>query len=226
MNTVITHISWVDGFDCHGASYYERTRKWLDYYRGIKKEIGWTDIILLENGSRWESLQDLGCTMRDEDLVPMRHELHDQHAVWFPNLKRGDAFDYPYVWRAVFFIRKLFQYYDKVLVIDNDSFILSRKLADFVRDCNSGWRALWCPRYGFPECNLQVICRDAFPLYESFTEGDYNRMNGHCMETTLPLTHVHKEFVADRFGEDGTEQKPGMDFYSQCRLSTPMRFER
>lgn len=224
MKTVITHFSWLEGTDANGESYWSKTAKWLLYLRGIKRHLGFKDVVLFDNGSSMECLRRTGGEILDHNFAMVHPGLPWFKVVSLPPLHRGPGFDYPFVWRGVHMVRELFDDYDKVVVLDHDSYILSQKLAEFVAQRTTGYTALWCPRYNFPECNLQVLCRDFHPEYRRWTRGDFMRRNGLCMETTLPLTFVEKNFVSDRWGEEAEPQRPGMDFYSQCRLKTPMRF--
>jgi hypothetical protein len=212
--TAVTHISWLDGKDAFGDSYWDRTKKWLDYYLPLREKLGFDDVILFDNGSA-KATCDSFINMYSPHLWIFRNE----------NIKRcyDTNYDYPYVWRFVWMVKNLFDNYDRVLVIDNDSFILSQRLATYVREKNSGWTSLYSPRHQMPECNLQIICRDAYRAYREFTNGNWEDVKDRCMETSLPVTVEHG-FVADRFGETDRRPDATIDFFSQARLPLKVKF--
>lgn len=219
---------FLNGNDQNGESYFERYKKFLKFYRGpIKKEIGFSDFVLVDNASDVNKLKDLGGSIYGEDDQLLMQGSPDLNILRYEaHYKRGPiGHDYPYGWRMVFAARRILSQYEKVIFIDSDGFVLSRKLAHWIRDIRTGWRALWCERHHFPEGNLHVLTEDAYPLFKEFTEGDFMRHNGKCMELTLPFTHIDKGFVAERFGEEGTKQRADMDFYAQCWLKTNMEFK-
>lgn len=227
MRTVITCVTWFDGKDAEGYSYADRMRKYVDYYLPLKEELGFDEFMFVDNGSSYDTLSRFGCSRLDSETFHHRTFGHPSiKAVVLENLKRYGNYDYPYVWRFVYFVKKLFDHYDKVLIIDSDSFVLTKRLANFVRDTDTKWRSLWCPKYLMPECNLQVICNDAYNYYRNFADGDFMRYNGvDIMERLLPIQKIETRFVSDRYGDDGlVEQTPEMDFYSQCKLPIKMVF--
>jgi hypothetical protein len=232
LRTVLYSACYLEGNDSFGNSRLERTERYLKYYRAIKEEIGFEKIFLLDNSSTWENLKKLGGSVYDEnnrsitifspsDLFVYRCRDH---------LERGNSSgeDYPYCWRALYFINTLIdQYrYEKIISIDTDCFVVSNRLAQFTRYCVSGWHTLYCQKYKFPEASFHILNQDAFPVLEKYTE-DRNFMsrNGKVMiERDIPFTKVHKQFDCDRYGEDRIVQKKGMDLYAQAPLDIKLTF--
>ena len=60
------------------------------------------------------------------------------------------------------------------------------------------------PLFNFPETCVQVICEDAYPLFDALKEkvtAQQFTMNEFA-ELTIPFTNVMKEFIGDRLGEE------------------------
>jgi hypothetical protein len=214
MKTICVSSTWLDGIDKNGDEYLHRLGKYLAFYRPLKNVLGIDEFLFVDNGSQHTNPL----------LLPAANDYRITSLQ--PNLKRGEHFDYPYVWRYYFYLSNLFIYYayDKILIIEDDTFILSQRLADYVREKKTGWTAMWCPRYEFPECNLQILCRDSFGVYEEFTRGNFMKMNGKCFETTAPFTHVEKGFHGNRWGEERIEPAQDADYYCQTPLDMTLRF--
>ena len=129
--------------------------------------------------------------------------------------------DYPAVWRAYWSIKDLLTKYDRIFYIATDARVLSQRLMDYLEAFDSGWLALWSPKYRFPEPCIQVITSGCKPFEEFFAgECDPFKYNGQVEETTLPFTHVEKGFVGDRYSEYHENDGPippiaEMDYYAQ-----------
>lgn len=227
---------FLDGADPSGSDRFERNIKYLDYYRPLKEELGFDRFVMADNASSPEKLQALGGEIMIEtephgllgriadgicgDLTVISYQ---------ERLVSGGGLFYPYCWRAVYAIRHAFDSlgYNKVILVDSDSFILSKRLAGYIKQCNSGWETFWCKKWQFPTAELHVLNRDALPVFREFIKTPYMERNGTLMETELPyrLAACAHELDTDRYGEDRIPQRPGMDFYSQCPTNIEMRFE-
>jgi hypothetical protein len=136
-----------------------------------------------------------------------------------PHYPRKEMLYYPNVWRAYWFIKRLLEGgpYEKVIYIATDAYILSQRLADYIEGLDSGWTALWSPKYNFSEPCIQVIthCKE----FEEFFAGECDpfKYNGQVEECVLPFTHIEKGFVGDRYGEFEPPNlyNPDMDYYTQ-----------
>jgi hypothetical protein len=132
-----------------------------------------------------------------------------------PNYPRGEGWDYKNVWRCYQYIRdELLPRYEKVIFLATDAYICSQRLVDYIEALDSGWTALWSAKYNFPATEIQVIVRGC-EAFDDFFAGDPLQYNGRCEEITVPLTHVERGFVGDRYGETQEPYVPGMDWYSQ-----------
>lgn len=223
---------YLDGLDDLGNDRLARNLRYLDYYRSIKKEIGFDRIVMIDNGSSIDKLAHLKGNVFNEynDLISSV-ESSDLDVWHFQNsLKKTvhGQHDYPYCWRTVYFMRDLIEFYNatKIIFIDSDAFVVSKKLAEYVRRWNKGWHSLYCKKYDFPESSFHVINQDSFYLLKAYTrDGDFmSRNNKVIMEKSLPFTHVHKEFDCDRYGETRVPYRTGMDLYCQAPLDVPLSF--
>ena len=71
----------------------------------------------------------------------------------FPDrLGRSATLNYPGWFRSFTFsvvIAKRFDF-QRILHIESDAYILSRRALDFINGMTTGWTVFWCPRYQFP----------------------------------------------------------------------------
>lgn len=211
--TAISTFTWLDGED-----FFDRTVKWVRYYQEIKAEIGFDEMYLFDNGSRPETISRLISAIG----VPAGVVVHS-YTLTLP--RRGHT-DYPYVWRYLWDLPSLFEHHDKIISITEDAFILSSKLAGYVKDLTSGHTALWCPMHNIPEDNIHVLCKDGFPAYTQWVKDTYGKACGSAeVERLIPFTYVEKGFIGDRYGEQAhREQQPDMDYYAQCKLDTQVSY--
>ncbi len=196
----------LDGDNERGESRSQLFAKYLNFYEAIQEQLGIAQIVVVLNGCVVTKKSPFFRFVAYSDLLP-----------------RGLGYHYPYGWRMLYTARMFLHEYDKIIFLDVDGFILTKRLANWVRDLNTGWQALWCPKYKFPDANLMVLCKDSFDDFRHFTRGDYTDHLGLCMEKTLPFTHIERSFNADRYGEWRAPSE-GVDFYAQCPLDMEMRF--
>jgi hypothetical protein len=246
MKTILITGTFLEGVTYHGCSRLERTIKWLEFYTQpeVKEALGFDRIVATDNASPIELLKELSnsvsCNITDRFSGPdqgiadgdsaitiIRHDV--RLAKKNPEIAFGA--DYDYVWRQLWDLNHFAQLglADKFLRIDNDAYILTKKLAHFIRDQNSGFVALTSGLAGMPEDAIMVLNKDAFPNLNAFCRGDdYLKYHGQIFENVLPLTGVAKQFVGGRYGEQNPplEQKFEHDYYCQRRNETALVFER
>jgi hypothetical protein len=232
VKTCLFTLSYLDGVDNLGNNRLERNLKYLNYYWPLRKEFGFQKIVMADNCSSVKSLAYLSdlapaslgiqSEAQSSQLIPdfeiqlFRFEDHLAYGTTFPQDDPRSYYDYPYCWRGFDFLRRVFGHlnYDRVILIDSDGFVLSPRLAHFMRDIASGWTSFWCKKYGFPEASLQVIDRNSFRS-RYFTEPWQSHV-GEIMEWSLPFTEVNRGFNCDRYGETRTPVSPDMDYYGQA----------
>jgi hypothetical protein len=220
MSTVLFTPCFLEGKDALGNSRYDRNIRYVDYYSKIQGDLGIDALAMADNASPYSLMRSFLYHVEGKRFMK---------GSWFhyeERLTGGGGYNYPYCWRALYALKELLNDFYKIVIIDSDGFILSKRLAHYVRDLDTGWSTLWCNKWQFPESSFQVICRDAYPILKDFCDGDdYMKHNGKCMENVLPFTFVNKDFDSDRYGEDRVPQRDGMDFYSQAPLDIPLEYK-
>lgn len=231
--TVMFSGCYVDGFDALGSSRLDRTKWHLEYYRNIKEELGLKEFILVDNGSDLEALSELNAPIYDSKLdqvfIP-HHGSNDIKIYRFENhLERVGIVEYPYCWRNMYFlatwiIHRCHRDIDKIFICDSDAFVVSKKLAHFIRDLESGFTAMWSEHHRFPASELSILCKDRFIDFINWTkEKPWGVRSAEKipLEVALPYSSIQMQFVGDRYGEfssTGLAQTSEMDFYAQARM--------
>ncbi len=227
MKTCLFTPCFLTGLDEQGDSRLERYKRFIAYYQPLKTYLGFEDFILIDNASQWTELRQLNPTVLDaHSMRVLREGQPDLKIIQFAeHLSRKSTFDYPYVWRALYAVLKIIPIYDRIIFNDSDGFVLSKRFAEWLKTRNTGWSVPWCERWGFPEANISVLCRDMYPALIDMCQGDFMQHNGKCFEKSVPYTHIERGFNVGRYGEENLIQKPWMDFYAQARLRHPLSFE-
>ncbi len=214
MKTAVFTNMYLRGNDVSGRPRIHRALKWLEHMTKLQTRLGFDQIYISDNGGQADEIWTLLKNYPDVKLI--RH----------PHLDRGKGHNYLPCWRTTHDYQiAILDGYKKLILIDDDAFILSDKLMNHIYDLKSGWESLYCPRWNIPECGLHVLCADAFNEYYNFVSVSIKERNDsrEMIETTLPFTKVNKEFNADRFGELRIPQQPSMDAYFQCPVDIEMK---
>lgn len=208
MRTALFTPCYLDGNDDRGNERLERNIKYLRYYRDLRDDLGFRRIFFSDNASP----DRLKAELRAQGPSTARFIDFKDH------LTRGPGpLDYPYCWRALYSIGVLIAMgYQKIIVCDSDGFILSPRLAHYIKDLESGWTTFVCQKYQFPEASLQVLCEDAFPIFQEYTAKPWQWRVGELMERSIPFTHVEESFNCSRFGEARVPFHKSIDWYGQC----------
>lgn len=236
MRTCLYSLSQLDGLDPSGSSRIARQLKFVEHHWKIRDEMGFTDIVFSDNGSSREwlneflsftggcestSLAEVAFSGRPIKIYKFEERLEPRSTFSLDDPRH--IHDYPYCWRGMAFIKELFAYYDKVIFIDSDCFVLSPRFAKYIRDFSSGWSTIWCPKHRFPDASFQIITKDSVNFH-SFSMVPWKNNIGRLMEWALPFNEIRMDFIADRFGEDRCPALPTMDFYGQCPVDIEMQF--
>jgi hypothetical protein len=133
---------------------------------------------------------------------------------------------YPGWWRSFLFSVHIAKYYRcrKILHVESDAFILSRRLMEFIKRISSGWTCFWCPRWNFPETSIQVICEDKFDVMQELWNSGWDQFSGKYAEHVLPFTNVVKNAYGDRYGEFRFRIPRIADFAAQVSASQEVWF--
>lgn len=233
MKTCMFTTSWLDGTDKLGNSRLDRTKRYLDYYRPLKDELGFSEFFLADNHSSIENIVDLNLSHKLRVFSQYEQRISGEDCIvkcFTETLTRGEHLDYPYVWRGVYFVQELIKLgYEKIIYCETDAFILSRPLAHYIRGLDSGFVSFYSPRYNFPLAEITVLCKDAFPRFIDWcSQMTWQERNKQRLlyETALPFTGIQRGFIGDRYGEfeGNIQQTPYLDFYTQAKLTTPLTY--
>ena len=204
---------WLDRQD-----YFDKTVKFLKYYTSLEVStalgLNAEDIWLVDNASSIENITKIA-----QMFPKVRFKCYTKH------YQRTAHLEYPFCWRGLYFCRELFQEYDydQIIHLNNDVYIISEKLCNYLRDYKSGWWSPYCNRHKFPECDVQLITKDCTD-YWNVTAMPYLTHNGKHMEHVMKAK-VEKNWVGDRWGEMPiSKQQPGWDFACQTRLHMEIKF--
>lgn len=194
--------------------YFDKTIKWIEYYSNNNTSLKFDHILLLDNNSSIENIKKL------QNRVSNKVKVH----CFQEHLTRTSHLEYPYLWRAVDYFKHILNDYSKLFYMDNDFYILSKSMSDYINNLENTWWSPYCNKHRFPETGLQVLTKDYLPYLE-FVKQPYMSYNGKCMETTLPIT-VDKTFSGDRYSEYPGPfiQTEWMDFAAQVRLEDKVAF--
>ena len=190
----------------------QRTTKWLEFHKPLFPNV---DIWFVDNASE--------CGM-----VSYIEQAHKVNVIRFAqHLPKGEGFlDYPYCWRALWFVRYLVENgYEKIINLDTDCYIASKRLLDHIHAGTQGWEAFWIPKYRFPSSECHIINPHGIQDFMHYTNESWKSKVGQLMEDALPFTYVNRWFKIDRFGEDKTPQTPDMDGYFQAKPDQDILFD-
>lgn len=220
MNALIS-LCWL-GEPCRPL----RNQKWLEHHLPLKEKMGFDKIILLDNASNLNDLIALGGTIYNEQ-GKIIHEARPDLIIhrFNDHLPRTGLNEYPYCWRGLAKTKEILPTLDKIIFLDTDFYILSGRLATYIKNLDTGWTSFFCNKYGWPEAAINILCKDTFPALANLPIPNYTHYNGQHMEEILPFTKIIKnEFTGDRYGEINMPQTPDMDYYGQYQPSPELRF--
>lgn len=217
MKCAIVTNCFLDGIDAHGDSHMARMKRFIEYYNqpALKEILGHSKIILLDNGS--------------ENNWPENETTQVIKFTRLPHGSHSTTYDYPGSWRALYQLAPLLETYDKIIWLDTDSFILTPRLAHFIRWIDKGWVGFKCKKYNFPESGCFILCKEwgREVLKRWTTKAPYTSHFGKMIETGIPFTSMRVDFDCDRYGDfrPTKEQTPLMDLYNNATLATPLKFD-
>ena len=192
-----------------------RYRRWFDAL--TSSGLHCTTALMVDDGSgslpEWP---DVTIVREGESLVSdaARVLFHFEH-----NLGRASVFDFPGWYRSFTFACEYADRnrFDKVVHIESDAFIVSKRLRDYIDDVDDGWIALWCAMHDFPEITLQVMAGSGLSAYRTFCASvPHEALVGHAYETQIPFTRIERGFVGDRYGERLPYVPVEADYVSQA----------
>ena len=189
-----------------------RYRRWLDAVRHSTLEFD-TILMVDDASASLPTWSDVQVIHEGQDAAPSAAVIFsfDRH------LGRNAITDFP-GWVRSFMFAALFAErhgFDKVVHIESDAFLISKRMQDYVNDFSEGWAAVWCPLWDRPESGVQVIAGSQMAAYLKLAKQDNRALATSVIETTLPFTHVERAFIGDRYGELGLSVPRNADFSMQ-----------
>lgn len=208
--TLVFCTSYVAG----AADWAGRYRRWLQHHRAIPWQRAL--LALIDDASPYWPPATEVTSVRVGQPWPAAPKLplmvhFDQR------LGRSGMVHYPGWWRSFLASSEVARLYGctKIVHIESDAFVLSRRMLDFIESRERGWTAFWCPRWRFPETAIQVICSDQFDAMSAIAAGGLERLGGRLAEHVLPFTEVVREPHGNRYGETRTRIPGFADFAAQ-----------
>lgn len=196
------------------AAWDGRYRRWLRHHGAID----WGDALLcmIDDASPWRPPPEEILCRGTEQLPAAASPLMLRFG---ERLGRPAPGRYPGWWRSFLFSVRAARHFgcDKIVHIESDTYVLTRRMSEFIRGRSQGWTAFWCPRWNFPESCVQVICADQFPRMESMWNLGWLRFADQLAERILPFTEVVREPHGNRYGEFRTRIPSYADFAAQVR---------
>ncbi len=213
MRTLLFCTSWSDSQQRWRESYC----RWLDYYTADSGPIAYDHILLIDDASP---------ILPEDSRVQVIHE-----GVWpgalpkiaiyrfAQRLGRSAKFVYPGWWRSYFCSLDFAQRYSfqKIVHVEYDAFVFSRRLADHINALAADWTSLWCPHYTCPETCIQVICEDQYHEVAAVRAGSLGELAGLAAELVLPFSNIETQWVGDRYGNYRDDIPAGVDYACQVR---------
>ena len=182
----------------------DRYIEWINYYKNIFPKY---DLLLVHDGPI--SKEDI-----KEIINGSQNAVTEDDFIYFEEkLPRNDHI-FPGWWRSFITATKYFGIvnYDKIVHIESDAYILSKRMIDFIKNQNESWTVPISRKYGFPESAIQIICKDCFHLIENLPD----EFDFHCIvEMYLPFKFHAVNFVGDRYGETGQLPPYKIDYVCQ-----------
>ena len=154
----------------------------------------------------------------DERIILYRHE---------ERLGRQSVFEFPGWYRSFTFgVRYGVAHgFAKIIHVESDAHLISRRLHDFVNNMVSGWVAVWSQKYSMPEIAIQVAVGKGLQEMSAFAAEPYETMRGQNHELMFPFSEVVREFKGDRYGEDPACLVPrDADYSSQTLIGKEPKY--
>lgn len=203
-----------------GLERLERNVRWLNYYSKMQLSLGFDHILMVDNKSPKKYLDAL------ERMDGGKCSISVLHASYSLTKILPQGYGYWYRAHANAASYAVENGFDKIIHIDSDAYVLTERLCQYLKEQEKGWTTFWCPKYSFPEVNIQVIGRDKIKdMYFFHAEGFLQYYPYQKAEDMIPFTNVNKDFVGDRYGETNTAQIPSMDYYCQTTNDVTLKFE-
>jgi hypothetical protein len=211
MRTLLFCTSYI----ADAAEWQQRYARWLAHHTAID----WGDCVtcMIDDGSPYVPPRNVIAShpttaLPDDASKPLLLRFDER-------LGRPIPTQYPGWWRSFLYSAVVAQRYGcgRIVHVESDTYILTKRTTRFLLAQTSGWTALWCPRWRFPETCVQVICADQFAVMRSMWTQGWRHYAGQYAEQVLPFTQVVREPHGNRYGENRIRIPSFADFAAQVR---------
>ena len=141
-------------------------------------------------------------------------------------LGRASVFEFP-GWHRSFAFGVLYgasHGFEKIIHIESDAFLTSKRIQDHFNRATTGWFSVWCETYQFPEIAIQLAAGPDIDRMVAFVKEPYEKMAGRNHETLFPFTHLERIFVGNRYGEMIGHVPRYADYSAQTHTGQPDSF--
>ena len=195
-----------------------RERRWLDYYRDVP--LRRDAVFLIDDASPYVTDDPDVATL---DALPERLPEGPRAFVYrfATHEGRHGLYGHRGWWRSFLFSLTIARTlgFARIVHIESDAFLLSRRIVDRFNALDDGWTAFWFPAYGVPEPALQVIADDQFDAMASLAARSLDDLTQDLAENMLPFTRIERNFSGNRYGEM-RGRIPGYADYA-CQVNAP-----
>lgn len=228
MKTAITCTSFI-GVGTWKTLSVERYKRWISYYNKRKEMFGADGLILVDNGSKDNLVQQLNVTT--VNVVENLLEAIPAETVMFrfpEHYIKNDVANYPGWWRSFSYLSVLAEKYkiDKIIHVESDAYILTDKMINYIKNLNEGWNSFFSPILQWPESNIMIICGKDIDNLKRFYNKEVwfkKRTNKEYCEHVLPFTNISEDFKGDRYTEWGKPIPADADY--ACQVNDEMEFK-
>lgn len=216
------------------TSYHETAKGWEDrqaiWIKALhKSNLHFDKLLIVDDASPvlpdWPDLQII-----TEEQQPRVEDLDSDHPIILythtKRLGRASVFEFP-GWYRSFAFGALYgagHNFEKIIHLESDAFLISSQIQAHFNAVTTGWFAVWCEAYHFPEIAIQVAAGDEIRKMVAFVREPYAQMQGQIHEFVFPFTHIERSFVGNRYGEMIGHVPRHADYCAQTHAGRPDAF--
>ena len=186
-------------------------------------------LLIVDDGSsvlpKWAHVEIVRETdaPRSEDVVsdaPIVLYTHENR------LGRQSVFQFPGWYRSFAFgvLYGAAHGFEKIIHLESDAFLISDRIQRHFNQFTSGWFAVWCEAYLFPEIAIQAAAGNEIAAMAAFVREPYSQLAGQIHEYLIPFTHIERAFIGNRYGEMIGHVPRQADYSTQTHSGQPDAF--
>jgi predicted O-linked N-acetylglucosamine transferase (SPINDLY family) len=209
------------------ADWDRRYGRWIDAI--TQSEMPQDQILIVDDGSAelppWPGVtvvSEAACPTPQAAPVPGGVMLYHFEA----NLGRVDVWDFPGWYRSFAFAAQYAEAhgFERVIHIESDAFLISKRVQDHLGGLSEGWVALHCSKYNFPELAITAAAGQGVRDFASWTRQPAPFQHGRAVELVVPFSKVEREFIGDRYGEYLPEVPREADYVAQTQVGREQEY--